>query len=58
MRKKPCIVPYYPKKEKIQELVENYVVPDDTDDYYIQYKKHNIVRSNAQSGEKHIVISQ
>ena len=28
------IVPYYPKEEKIQELFENYVVPDDTDDYY------------------------
>ena len=28
------IVPYYPIEEKIQELVENYVVPDDTEDYY------------------------
>ena len=30
------IVPYYQKEEKIQELVENYVVPDDTDFYYTQ----------------------
>ena len=30
------IVPYYPIEKKIQELVENYVVPDDTDDYYTQ----------------------
>ena len=27
------MVPYCPKEEKIQELVESYVVPDDTDDY-------------------------
>ena len=52
------IVPYYPKEEKIQELVENYVVPDDTDDYYTHYNKHNIAKSNAHSGAKHIVISQ
>ena len=52
------IVPYYPKEEKIQELVENYVVPDDTDDYYTQYNRHNISKSNANSGAKHIVISQ
>ena len=59
--KKPCIeiiVPYYPKEEKKQELVENYVVPDDTDDYYTQYNKHNISRSNANRGAQHIAISQ
>ena len=52
------IVPYYPKAEKIQELVENYVVPDDTDDYYTHYNKHNIARSIAHRGAQHIVISQ
>ena len=35
------IVPYYPKQEKIQELVGNNVVPDDTDDYYSHYIKRN-----------------
>ena len=39
------IVPYYPKEETIQELVENYVVPDDTDDYYTHYNKHKIAKS-------------
>ena len=52
------IVPYYPKKEKIQELVENYVVPDDIDDYYTQYNKHNIAKSNAHRGAENIAISQ
>ena len=52
------IVAYYPKEEKIQELVENYVVPDDTDDYYTQYNKHNISKSNAYRGAQHIAISQ
>ena len=52
------IVPYYPKEEKIQELVENYIVPDDTDDYYTQYIKHNISKSNAYRGAQHIAISQ
>ena len=52
------MVPYYPKEEKIQKLDENYVVPDDTDDYYTQYNKHNIAKSNAPGGAKHIVISK
>ena len=52
------IVPYYPKEEKIQELVENCVVPYDTDDYYTQYNKHNISKSNAYRGAQHTVISQ
>ena len=54
------IVPYYPKEEKIQELVENYLVSDDTDtdDYYAQCNKHNIARSNAHRGAQHIPISQ
>ena len=52
------IVPYYPKEEKLQELVENYVVADDTDDYYPQYNKHNRARSNAHRGAQHIAISQ
>ena len=52
------IVPYYPKEEKIQELVENYVVPDDTDDYYTQYNKHNISKSNAYRGAQLIAISK
>ena len=52
------IVPYYPKEEKIHELVENYVVPDDNDDYYTQYNKHNIARSNANRGAQHIAILQ
>ena len=52
------IVPYYPKEDKIQELVENYVVSDDTDDYYTQYNKHNISKSNAYRGAQHIAISQ
>ena len=52
------IVPYYPKEEKIQQVVENYVVPDDTDDYYTQYNKHNISKSNAYRGAQHIAISQ
>ena len=52
------IVPYYPKEEKIQELVEHYVTPDDTDDYYTHYNKHNIAKSNAHSGAKLFVISQ
>ena len=51
-------VPFYPKEEKIQELVDNSVVPDDTEDYYTYYYKHNIAISNAHSGAKHIVISQ
>ena len=51
------IVFYYPKEEKIQ-LVENYVVPDDTDDYYTHYNKHNISKSNAYRGAQHIAISQ
>ena len=52
------IVPYFPKEEKIQELVEKYVIPDDTDDYYTHYNKHYIAKPNAHSGAKHIVISQ
>ena len=52
------IVPYYPKEEEIQDLVENYVVPDDTDDYYTHYNKHNIAKSNAHRGRQHIAISQ
>ena len=51
-------VPYYPKEEKIQELVENYVVPDDTDYYHTHHNKHKIAKSNATSGAKHIIISQ
>ena len=47
------IVPYFPKEEKRQELVENYVVPDNTDDYYTHYNKHNIAKSSAHSGAKH-----
>ena len=52
------IVPYYPKEEKIQELVENYVVPDDTDDFYTQYNKHIMSKSNAYGGAQYIAISQ
>ena len=53
------IEPYYPRKEeKIQELVENYAVPDDTDDYYTHYNKHNIARSSAHRGAQHIAIAQ
>ena len=52
------IVPYYPKEEKIQELVLNYIVPDDTYDYYTQYNKRNIARSKAQRSAQHIAISQ
>ena len=42
----------------MQKLVENYVVPDDTDDYYTQYNKHNIARSNAHRGAHNIALSQ
>ena len=52
------IVPYYPKEEKVHQLVENYVVPDDTDDYYTHYNKQNIARSNAHSGAQHNAISK
>ena len=52
------IVPYYSKEEKIKELVENYVVPDDTDDYYTHYNKQNIAISNSRRGTQHNVISQ
>ena len=48
---------YYPKEEKIQELVENYVVPDDTD-YYTHYNKHNLAKSNAHRCAQHVAISQ
>ena len=43
MRVKPCIeilLNRISQKGKIQEIVENYAVPDDTDDYYTQYNKH------------------
>ena len=52
------IVPYYPKEEKIQELVENNVVPDDSDNYYTQYNKHIIAKSNAHIGAQQNDISQ
>ena len=52
------IVPYYPKQEKIQELGENYVVPDDTDDYYTHYIKHNTTKPTAHRDAQHIAISQ
>ena len=39
------IVPYYPQEETIQELVENYVVPDDTDVFYTHYNKRKIAKS-------------
>ena len=52
------LLPYYPKNEKIQELVENYVVLVDSDDYYTQYNKHEIAKYNPQSGAQHFVIVQ
>ena len=52
------IVPYYPEKEKIQELVEKYVVPDDIGDYSAHYNNRNIAKSNAHRGAQHIAISQ
>ena len=47
-----------PKKEKSQELVENYVVSDETGDCYTHYKKLNKTKSNAHCGAQHIIFSQ
>ena len=51
------VVIYLPKKEKIQELVEKYVVPDDTHNCYTHYNKRDIAKSNAHRGAQPAAVS-